>query len=190
MNVCRVCTQPREAISQHLHFDSLPVSPPSHHCIWRLLCLCHVILHMHPVVHLHRCPDSTQAHGQDVLGGGAVVAAAHVAPERVLHGKRVKVWRVKCGRVDEVLVRGKKHTRTFIPTPSAPLPSSPRSSDPQPSPFSPTPLTPPLINLQVHRLNKQALLQPPSFSSRSSKPPFTTPPSLPSPSHTCRSPLS
>jgi len=43
---------------------------------------------VHEVVHLHRHTHSIEAHGHDVLGGGAVVTRAHVRLERILQGRQ------------------------------------------------------------------------------------------------------
>lgn len=60
----------------------------SHRQVWCGLGLADIVGHMHVVAHLNRDPNDRQAHGQDVLGGGAVVAGAHVALERVLRFAR------------------------------------------------------------------------------------------------------
>jgi hypothetical protein len=46
---------------------------------------------VHEVVHLHSHAHSIEAHGHDVLGGGAVVTRSHVRLECILRGSK-GVW--------------------------------------------------------------------------------------------------
>eukprot|EP00983_Pelagomonas_calceolata_P047563 1140715-Pelagomonas_calceolata.AAC.5 len=60
----------------------------THLQVWRALRLGGIVGDVEGVGQLHGHFDDIQAHCDYMLAGGTVVAGAHIAPERVLQGKK------------------------------------------------------------------------------------------------------